>query len=73
MVCKDRATAEQVASRGDLDAITLEGDLVSRKGSISGGFTDKTRSKITAAKQVKGGGGRGASEWYGGGGASLLA
>ncbi len=53
MVCKNRDTAERVARAGRLDAITVEGDLVNRKGALSGGYADPTRSKIRAHAKVR--------------------
>ena len=53
MVCKDRATMEAVrASGAPVDAITLDGDVMRRKGTISGGHIQNNRSKILTHKRV---------------------
>jgi len=53
VVCRTRAVAELVAGGGRLDAITLDGDLVSRRGALSGGYSDPARSKILAHQRAK--------------------
>ena len=53
-MCKDRATAEKVAAGGRLDAITMDGDLIRSKGTISGGYQDAQRSKIRSYHKVGG-------------------
>ncbi|WIA11815.1 hypothetical protein OEZ85_011905 [Tetradesmus obliquus] len=54
VVCKDRATMEAVAASGaPVDAITLDGDVVRRKGTLSGGYINNARSKINTYKQHK--------------------
>ncbi|KAF8071065.1 SMC3 [Scenedesmus sp. PABB004] len=54
VVCKDRATMEAVAASGaPVDAITLEGDVMRRKGTISGGYANAARSKILTHKRHK--------------------
>ncbi|GBF98156.1 hypothetical protein Rsub_10568 [Raphidocelis subcapitata] len=53
MVCQSREVAEKVAASGQLDAITLDGDLVRRKGTVSGGFSDPGRNKIGSHQKVK--------------------
>jgi hypothetical protein len=59
MVCKDRTIAEKVAAGGRLDAITMDGDLIRSKGTISGGYQDAQKSKIRSYHKVRGcGGGR---------------
>jgi chromosome segregation ATPase len=53
VVCKDRATMEAVAASGaPVDAITLDGDVVRRKGTLSGGYMNNARSKFNTYKQV---------------------
>jgi structural maintenance of chromosome 3 (chondroitin sulfate proteoglycan 6) len=53
VVCRSREVAERVAGGGKLDAITMEGDLVSRRGALSGGYSDPARSKILAHQRAK--------------------
>uniref|UniRef100_M4EZT5 Structural maintenance of chromosomes protein n=1 Tax=Brassica campestris TaxID=3711 RepID=M4EZT5_BRACM len=46
VVCRDLNVATRVAKNDGLDCITLEGDQVSRKGGMTGGFYDHRRSKL---------------------------
>ncbi|KAF6265896.1 RecF/RecN/SMC [Scenedesmus sp. NREL 46B-D3] len=60
VVCKDRATMEAVAASGaPVDAITLDGDVMRRKGTLSGGYMNNARSKFNTYKQVGRGPGAG--------------
>lgn len=53
VVCKDRGVMEAVAASGaPVDAITLEGDVMRRTGTISGGYINTARSKIHTHKRV---------------------
>jgi chromosome segregation ATPase len=53
VVCKDRPTMEAVAASGaPVDAITLDGDVMRRKGTLSGGYVNNARSKFNTYKQV---------------------
>ncbi len=54
VVCKDRAVMEAVqASGAQVDGITLDGDVMRHKGTISGGFVNTNRSKILTHKRVR--------------------
>ncbi|KAJ0259044.1 hypothetical protein HA466_0077360 [Hirschfeldia incana] len=46
IVCCDLNVATRIAKSHGLDCITLEGDQVSRKGGMTGGFYDHRRSKL---------------------------
>ncbi|XP_062026353.1 structural maintenance of chromosomes protein 3-like isoform X2 [Rosa rugosa] len=46
VVCRDLDVATKVARSDGLDCITLEGDQVSKKGGMTGGFYDHRRSKL---------------------------
>uniref|UniRef100_A0A1J3FBQ3 Structural maintenance of chromosomes protein n=1 Tax=Noccaea caerulescens TaxID=107243 RepID=A0A1J3FBQ3_NOCCA len=46
VVCRDLNVATRVAKTDGLDCITMEGDQVSRKGGMTGGFYDHRRSKL---------------------------
>eukprot|EP00252_Welwitschia_mirabilis_P018814 TRINITY_DN4209_c0_g1_i1.p1 TRINITY_DN4209_c0_g1~~TRINITY_DN4209_c0_g1_i1.p1 ORF type:complete len:1207 (-),score=328.66 TRINITY_DN4209_c0_g1_i1:370-3990(-) len=46
VICRDLDVATKVARSNDLDCITLEGDQVSKKGGMTGGFYDHRRSKL---------------------------
>lgn len=53
LICPNLETAFSYAKSHKLNAITLEGDRVERKGSLSGGFMDARRSRLDAVKQLK--------------------
>jgi chromosome segregation ATPase len=54
VVCKDRSVLEAVRQSGaPVDGITLDGDVMRRKGTISGGFVNANRSKILTHKRVR--------------------
>ncbi|KAJ9162663.1 hypothetical protein P3X46_022419 [Hevea brasiliensis] len=46
VICRDLDVATRVARTDNLDCITLEGDQVSKKGGMTGGFYDHRRSKL---------------------------
>ncbi|KAJ0697247.1 putative SMCs flexible hinge superfamily [Helianthus annuus] len=46
VICLDLDVATRVARTDGLDCITVEGDQVSKKGGMTGGFYDKRRSKL---------------------------
>lgn len=46
VICRDLDVATNVARSNSLDCITLEGDQVSKKGGMTGGFYDFRRSKL---------------------------
>ncbi|XP_048229798.1 structural maintenance of chromosomes protein 3 [Ricinus communis] len=46
VICRDLDVATRVARADGLDCITLEGDQVSKKGGMTGGFYDHRRSKL---------------------------
>ncbi|KAK6272426.1 hypothetical protein POUND7_009509 [Theobroma cacao] len=46
VICRDIDVATRVARTDGLDCITLEGDQVSKKGGMTGGFYDYRRSKL---------------------------
>ncbi|KAL2642026.1 hypothetical protein R1flu_009613 [Riccia fluitans] len=46
VICRDLEVATNVAKNAEVDCITLEGDQVSKKGGMTGGFYDFRRSKL---------------------------
>nr|CAD1823923.1 unnamed protein product [Ananas comosus var. bracteatus] len=52
VICRDLDVATKVARNNSLDCITLEGDQVSRKGGMTGGFYDFRRSKLKFVKII---------------------
>ncbi|KAG9144491.1 hypothetical protein Leryth_014516 [Lithospermum erythrorhizon] len=53
VVCRDLDVATKVARTDSLDCITLEGDQVSKKGGMTGGFYDYKRSKLKFMSIIK--------------------
>lgn len=53
VVCRDLDVATKVARSNGLDCITLEGDQVSKKGGMTGGFYDYRRSKLKLMNIIK--------------------
>ncbi len=53
LVCKDLDAAVRVAAGAGADCVTLDGDTVSKKGSLEGGFIDTRRSRLAAFAAVK--------------------
>ena len=52
IVCPDLHIASRYARSHGLNAITLDGDLTERRGTISGGYHDKTKSKLDSVRQL---------------------
>ncbi|XP_057441576.1 structural maintenance of chromosomes protein 3-like [Lotus japonicus] len=53
VICKNLDVASRVARADGLDCITLEGDQVSKKGSMTGGFYDHRRSRLKLMNIIK--------------------
>ncbi|XP_027187788.1 structural maintenance of chromosomes protein 3 isoform X2 [Cicer arietinum] len=53
VICKNLDVASKVARTDGLDCITLEGDQVSKKGSMTGGFYDHRRSRLKFMNIIK--------------------
>ncbi|CAA7403122.1 unnamed protein product [Spirodela intermedia] len=53
VICRDLDVATKVARSDGLDCITLEGDQVSKKGGMTGGFYDLRRSKLKYVKIIR--------------------
>lgn len=52
LICRDMDKASQFAKTADMDCITLEGDEVSRKGTLTGGYYDSRRSRLDIQRQI---------------------
>lgn len=50
LICRNMETATQIARTQNLDCITLEGDQVSRRGALTGGYYDMRRSRLDLQK-----------------------
>jgi structural maintenance of chromosome 3 (chondroitin sulfate proteoglycan 6) len=48
LLARSQEAASEWSAKCDMDAITLDGDLVSRKGAISGGYVDTAKSRWAA-------------------------
>ena len=48
MVCRNQDVAKKLATKYQVDCITLDGDKYERKGVISGGYRDHRRNKFVA-------------------------
>ncbi|KAL9314311.1 hypothetical protein ACSQ67_019763 [Phaseolus vulgaris] len=53
VICKNLDVASRVARTDGLDCITLDGDQVSKKGSMTGGFYDHRRSRLRFMNIIK--------------------
>lgn len=53
VICRDLDVATNVARSNNLDCITLEGDQVSKKGGMTGGFYDFRRSRLKFVNIIK--------------------
>nr|XP_018262378.1 chromosome associated protein [Kwoniella dejecticola CBS 10117]OBR84536.1 chromosome associated protein [Kwoniella dejecticola CBS 10117] len=53
IICEDLQTAAQYTRSHNLNAVTLEGDRVDRKGALTGGYHDVRRSRLDAIKASK--------------------
>ncbi|KAK3095501.1 hypothetical protein FSP39_015420 [Pinctada imbricata] len=50
LICRNMETATQIARTQNLDCITLDGDQVSRRGALTGGYYDTRRSRLDLQK-----------------------
>jgi structural maintenance of chromosome 3 (chondroitin sulfate proteoglycan 6) len=51
LLAKTPEIASEWSTKVSMDTITLEGDLCSRKGALTGGYVDATKSRLRAYKQ----------------------
>jgi len=52
-VCKDLDVATAAARETRLNCLTMQGDQVSRRGALTGGFHDARRSRVSAARGLR--------------------
>ena len=50
MICRNLEAATSLARESGLDCVTLEGDQVSSKGSLTGGYFNTARSRLEVQK-----------------------
>ncbi|RHY34156.1 hypothetical protein DYB32_002485 [Aphanomyces invadans] len=53
LLCRDLDTCAEYAERTDMDCLTLDGDMVHRRGGLNGGYKDPQRSRSRAQMEVK--------------------
>lgn len=53
LICRDLNTCNQYASSWNMDCLTLNGDMVHRRGGLNGGYRDPSRSRTRMAQQVR--------------------
>lgn len=53
LVTRTVSIATELAGRYGIDCVTLEGDQVSKRGAMTGGFMDTSRSRIKASQQLR--------------------
>jgi structural maintenance of chromosome 3 (chondroitin sulfate proteoglycan 6) len=52
LICRDLDVAVKYAGSSSLDCVTMEGDCVSNRGAISGGYQDAGRSRLINMKML---------------------
>jgi len=50
LICRSMEVATQIARTQNLDCITLDGDQVSRRGALTGGYYDTRKSRLDLQK-----------------------
>jgi structural maintenance of chromosome 3 (chondroitin sulfate proteoglycan 6) len=53
LVCMSLEVGQQFASKGNMNAITLEGDRVDNRGVLTGGYHDSRRSRMDAVRLLR--------------------
>ncbi|OQR86398.1 chromosome segregation protein [Achlya hypogyna] len=53
LLCRDLDTCLQYAEKTGMDCLTLDGDVVQRRGGLHGGYKDPKRSRSRAMMQVR--------------------
>lgn len=53
MVCRNMEVALNVSRISNLDCVTMDGDQARKKGTLSGGWLDPNRSKLTANRGLR--------------------
>lgn len=52
LVCRDIDVASQYAKSANLDCVTMEGDQVSRRGALTGGYYDSRKSRLDCQQSI---------------------
>jgi len=53
LICRSPEVASEWSQKLGMDALTLDGDLCSRKGALTGGYVDSQQSRIGANNRMK--------------------
>lgn len=53
LLCRDLDTCVRYAEQTNMDCLTLDGDMVHRRGALNGGFKDPQRSRTRAMMDVR--------------------
>eukprot|EP00040_Diaphanoeca_grandis_P033645 m.206425 g.206425 ORF g.206425 m.206425 type:complete len:1211 (+) comp32953_c0_seq2:153-3785(+) len=53
LICRDLEVAAHYSREESIDAVTLDGDKVSRKGAMTGGFVDERSSKLELSAKLR--------------------
>ncbi|KAG6623201.1 Structural maintenance of chromosomes protein 3 [Phytophthora cinnamomi] len=53
LLCRDLDTCVRYAEQTNMDCLTLDGDMVHRRGALNGGYKDLRRSRTRAMMEVK--------------------
>lgn len=53
LLCRDLDTCVRYAEQTNMDCLTLDGDMVHRRGALNGGFKDPQRSRTKAMMDVR--------------------
>lgn len=53
LICRDMEVAAHYSREEGIDAVTLDGDKVNRKGAMTGGYIDERTSKLDMAAKVR--------------------
>ncbi|XP_046850172.1 structural maintenance of chromosomes protein 3-like isoform X2 [Xenia sp. Carnegie-2017] len=52
LVCRDIDVASQYSKSANLDCVTMEGDQVSRRGALTGGYYDSRKSRLECQRSL---------------------
>ena len=52
LLCRNMDVATSLAKQYQMDCVLVEGDLISRKGALTGGYVDSRQSKLAYHRQL---------------------
>ncbi|CAB4031216.1 structural maintenance of chromosomes 3-like, partial [Paramuricea clavata] len=53
LMCRDIDVASQYSKSANLDCVTMEGDQVSRRGALTGGYYDTRKSRLDSQRSIQ--------------------